>query len=159
MPSLVLRTASHVLLPLAGALMILAAFGILPSLLELSIYASLAALFVAPGWPLARWVAGREADPITRILIGMPLGYLAGGIITCLLRLAGVSRPAIVLACCVALTVMLVWTCRRSEEGLVPFVRLGPTDRIALALLWLLALPLVGTGVARLGEATAGGGG
>jgi hypothetical protein len=154
MSSLVLLTASYLLPALVGALMLLAAVAILPSPIELGIYAGLAAVFVAPGWPLARWVSGREADPITRTLVALPLGYLAGGMVTCLLRLAGVSRPAVVLASCAVLTVVLAWTFRRNQDGLMPFIRLGPADRVALALLSLVALAIVGPVFARVGEPT-----
>jgi hypothetical protein len=155
--ALVTRTTARVLPALAGLAALLSAFAILHSPLELGIYVLLAAVFTAPGWPLGLWVAGREVDALTRTFVALTLGYLAGATVCCVLRLVGVSSPVLVLISCAALAAVLAWRFRGTREGIFPVARLGPADAIGLALLWLVALAIVGPVFARVGEPTPAG--
>ena len=56
----------------------------------------LAALFTAPGWPVARWIAGDASDAVTRGTLALVVGYVAGATVCCVLRLCGVSTPLVV---------------------------------------------------------------
>jgi hypothetical protein len=153
----VTRIASRAVPALAGALALWAALAVARSPLELGIFAVLALLFTAPGWPLARWVGGRHLDLLTRTILAWTLGSLAGGTICSILRLAGVSAPAVALGACMTVAAVLAWAVRRRREGLVPFVRLGPTDAVALGVLWLIAVAIVGPVFARVGDPTPAG--
>ena len=147
-----MRTAGRALTWLAGSAIVLSAFAILPSLSGLLVFTLTAGIFTAPGWPLARWFAGSETDRLTRGLLALPFGYFAGATTTCLLRLAGISFPLVVLAVIAAGALLLSWMVRHRQAGVVSLTDLGPRDRIALAWLWLLAMGIVGPVFARAGS-------
>lgn len=157
MPRPMIRPAGRALALLAGVAMALSALAILPSPQELFLFVALAAIFTAPGWPMALWFAGGDTDLLTRAILAVPLGYLAGATTCCLLRLLGVSSPALVLVACAALALLLVWALRWPQAGIVSLGRLGPDDHLALGLLWLLAIAVVGPIFARVGESTPAG--
>ena len=157
MPRLMTRTAGRALALLAVSAIVVSAFAILPSPLELLLFVLVAAVFTSPGWSLSRWVVGSGADPLTRTVLALPLGFFAGATTTCVLRLAGVSSPSIVLATCAALAALLAWIVRRPQAGLVSVVRLGTGDSVALGLLSLLAIAIVGPVFARVGDVTSAG--
>jgi hypothetical protein len=150
------RTAGRALAVLAGGAIVLSAFAILPSPVDLLLFVVIATTYTAPGWVVARWVAGAGIDRLTLTILALPLGYFAGATTTCVLRLVGISSPFVVLAACAGLTVVLALTLRRSQ-GLVPLVRLGAGDGAALGLLSLLAIVIVGPVFARVGEVTPAG--
>lgn len=133
------------------------AWSILPSFINLPLFLVLAAIFTLPGWALARWFAGDESDRMTRVILALPLGYCAGATACAALRVVGISAPAAVLLACASLGGVLAWVFRRPQPGLVPLVRLGGHDHLALGILWLLALAVVGPIFARLGEVTPAG--
>lgn len=157
MPRLMIRPAGRALALLAGVAMVLSAVAILPSPQELLLFVFLAAIFTAPGWPMASWFAGSDTDWLTRTILVVPFGYFAGATTCCVLRLLGVSSPAIVFVICAALALLLAWALRRPQEGIVSLGRLGPDDHLALALLWLLAIAIVGPVFARVGQSTPAG--
>ncbi len=157
MPRLMTRNAGRTMMSLAGVAMAVSAVAILPSLPDLLLFVVIGAIFTAPGWPLAAWVAGSDAGRLTRAILALPLGYFAGAITTCLLRLIGVSSPFIVLPACLALTALLIRVCRQPQPGVVSLAPLEPRDRVALAVLWLVAIAIVGPVFARVGEATPAG--
>ena len=157
MPRLMTRTAGRALALLAGGAIVVSAFAILPSPLELLLFLVIAGIFTAPGWALAPWVAGSDADRLTRTVLALPLGYFAGATTSCALHLVGISSPFIVLATCAVLAILLAWIVRRPQAGLVSVVRLGPADSIALGLLSLLTIAIVGPVFARVGEMTPAG--
>jgi hypothetical protein len=142
---------------LAGGAIVLSAFAILPSPVELLLFVLIGAIYTAPGWLIVRWVAGSGTDRFTLTILALPLGYFAGATTTCLLRLVGISSPYLVLATCAGITVLLAWAFRRPQAGLLSLVRLGPSDSVALGLLSLLAVAIVGPVFARVGEATSAG--
>jgi hypothetical protein len=152
-----MRPTAGRLLPLSasGALAI-SAVAILPSL-DLLVFVGIAALYTGSGWPLARWLVGDAADRVTRTFLALTLGYLAGATIFCTLRLVGVSSPYVVLSGCAALGLILAARLRTRQEGIVPLAPLGPDDRIAAALLALIAVAVVGPVFARVGEVTSRG--
>jgi hypothetical protein len=120
--------------------------------IDLLLFLVLLAVFTTPGWPLARWMAGDTADPITRTILALLLGYLAGATLFCVLRLAGIASPFVVLAACALAAFGLSWGLRAHRSGMVSVVRLEPRDLVGLGVLWLLALLIVGPVFARVGE-------
>src|SRR5512134_3631003 len=97
MPRLMTRTAGRALALLAGSAIVLSAFAILPSPPELLLFVLVSGLFTAPGWAMARWVAGSEADRLTGTILALTLGYFAGATTACLLQLASISSPFVVI--------------------------------------------------------------
>ena len=152
-----LRTVRHALIFLTGGGLLVSAVAILPSFVDLPLFVLVAGIFTLPGWPIARWFAGSEADGLTRTVLALPFGLAAGSLAYAALRLLGVSSPLAVLATCAGLGVVLAWTCRRRQAGVVALTRLDTADAIALSLLWLLALAIVGPVFARVGEVTPAG--
>ncbi len=136
---------------------VVSALAVLLSPLDLLLFLVLLTLFTAPGWPLARWFAGDAADPVTKTVLALLLGYLSGATIYVVLRLAGVSSPIAVLAACPALALLLQWLLRGPRDGIVSLARLEPRDLTGLAVLWLLVALIVGPVFARVGESTPGG--
>lgn len=150
------RLAAATLSAIAVTALVLSAWAVV-SPLDLLLFLALLAIFTAPGWPLARWVAGDRPDPATRTILALLLGYLAGATIFCLLRVAGVSSPFVVLAACIAATAALAWLLRGGRAGIVALIRLETRDLVGLAVLWLVAIAIVGPVFARVGESTSGG--
>lgn len=152
-----IRVVGRVLLVLACSGMAVSAIAILPSFLDLPVFIVLAALFTLPGWPLAKLVAGTDADRLTRLILALPLGYFSGAITCAVLRLAGISSPIAVIVVCAGLAALFAWAFRHRDTGLLSLTRLGADDRIALSVLWLAALAIVGPVFARVGEQTQAG--
>jgi hypothetical protein len=122
------------------------------------VFGALAALFTAPGWPVARWVAGDGSDAVTRGILALVFGYVAGATVCCVVRLAGVSAlPLVVLGTIGLFAAACAWTLRGPQEGVVSLVRLAPPDRVAIGTLWLLTLAIVGPVFARVGQPVADG--
>jgi hypothetical protein len=130
------------------------ACAVLLSPLELLLFLALLTAFTAPGWPLARWFAGDESDWLTRGTLALLLGYLAGASVYAALRLAGISSPAVVLAVCLLLALLLQWLLWGPRDGVVTLARLGPADSIGLGVLWLMVAATVGPVFARVGLPT-----
>ena len=148
------KLTARMLTGLATVALAWSAVSVVRSPLDLLLYVCLLAVFTAPGWPLSRWFAGDGSDPVTRTVLAILLGYLAGAAIYCVLRLAGVVSPLIVLAACGATAIGLAWLLRCRQQGIVALVGLGTRDLAGLAVLWLLALAIVGPVFARVGEQT-----
>ena len=148
------RIIGRVLAVAAAVAVLLSAVAILPSPLDLLLFVALLAIFTAPGWAVARWFGGDGMDGLTRTILALLFGYLIGAVVFCLLRLAGVSSPIVVLLTCVVVAALLGWFLRGPRGGLVPLVRLEPADLIGLAALWLVAAAIVGPVFARVGEST-----
>jgi hypothetical protein len=151
------RGVATTLFVLAGGGLVASVLAILPLGLDLLVFLLLAAVFTLPGWPIAHWFAGSDADRLTRAILALPLGYFSGAITYAALRLAGISSPAVILAVCIGLTALLWRAFRRPQPGIVALNRLGTADRIAVAVLWLAALAVVGPVFARVGEVTPAG--
>lgn len=134
-----------------------AAFAVRPSLADLALFGAVTAGYVAPGWPLARWVAGDSAGRLTRAILAVPLGYLAGATLYCALRLSGVVSPWIILAASLALAFLLSRLARGEAPGIVAIVPFERRDVAGLAVLSLAALAVAGPVFARVGEATPAG--
>jgi hypothetical protein len=148
------RVAGLTMSLLAGAGALVAAVFVLPSLPSILLYLLIAAAFLAPGWPLARWVAGSDIDRVTRGFLAVPLGYAASGSTVCVLRLVGVSAPLAVLAVVLVEAIALAWVTRGRRDGVISLVSLGAADRVGIGVLSLLALAIVGPVFARVGEVT-----
>jgi len=149
--------ATWLALAAAAGAWLVSALAILPSLADLLLFAVCLLVFTAPGWPLARWYAGRDADPITRTAFALLLGYAAGATIYVALRLVGVTPAPFVLLACAAAAVLLQRFLPADAEGFVDLPRLGGADRVGLGLLLLVVLAIVGPVFARVGSHTAGG--
>ena len=152
-----LGTVRYALFCLTGGALLVSLIAILPSLVDLPLFLLLAGIFTMPGWPIARWFAGAEADRLTRTVLALPFGLAAGSITYAALRLVGVSSPFVVLAACAGLGFVLAWAGRRRPVGVVTLTRLDAADGIGLSLLWLLAVAIVGPVFARVGEVTPAG--
>jgi hypothetical protein len=124
---------------------------------DLAVFALTLPLYLAPGWPVARWYAGDDSDRTTRVVLAALFGFLAGGLVCCGLRLAGVSSPAISLAACVAAAVAVGALTRGPQSGIVRFTPLTSGDRAALGALLILAAAIVGPAFARVGVDTPSG--
>lgn len=148
------RVVHRFLWLLAGGWLAATFVALLPDPVNLPIYLLLAAVFTLPGWPLARWIAGSDADGLTRTVLALPIGYFAGACGTALLRLAGIGSPWAVVALCLALAAVLTRGLRAPGPGLLSLVRLDARDRIALAVLWLAAIAIAGPVFARVAEVT-----
>jgi hypothetical protein len=149
--------AGRSLMAVATLAFLVSALAVLLSPLDLLLFLVLLTLFTAPGWPLARWFAGDDADPVTRTTLALLLGYLAGATVYVVLRLAGVSSPFGVLLACPALALVLLWLLRGPRDGVVALARLEPGDLAGLAVLWLIVTAIVGPVFARVGQSTSGG--
>ena len=141
----------------ASAALLASAWGVLPSVTDLVVFGALAALFTAPGWPVARWVAGDRSDAVTRGTLAPVFGYVAGATVCCVLRVAGVSAPLVVLGTIGLCAAACAWILRGPQEGVVSLVRLAPPDRVAVSTLWLVTLAIVGPVFARVGQPVADG--
>ena len=130
-----MRHFSRLLLLAALGALGAAALASAPSLGDLALLVALLAVFVAPGWPLSRWVAGSAADPITRGLLTGLLGYASGATVYALLRAANVSSPFGVLAACAALALALHLRVPRQAAGLLKLAHLERSDHVGLAIL------------------------
>lgn len=148
------RTVAKILFILAGGWFGATAVAILPDPLNLPAFFALAAVFTLPGWPLARYIAGREADRVTLGVLALPLGYLCGAATTVILRWAGIGSPWAVIGACLALAGLLLLTLRRHTDGVLSLTQLTVVDRIALAVLWLAALLITGPIFEQVGEVT-----
>ena len=149
-----IRTVNRGLILMVGVGVILSSWAMLPSFIDLPFYFLVAGIFTLPGWPLATWISGNDADRWTRGILALPMGYAASAITCALLRLVGVSSPFAVLAASAALAALLTFAFRRPQPGVVDLVRLDPRDRVALAVLWLLTLGVVGPVFALVGNTT-----
>jgi hypothetical protein len=122
-----------------------------PSLVDVFVFTGAFAAFTAPGWPLARFVAGDRADPIARAILALFLGYIAGALIFCVLRLVHLTPP---IAALVA-TLVVAWLLQRFLPAPVPAVLTIPAftraDHIALVALAVLVLLIVGPVFANIG--------
>lgn len=137
----------------AGAAAALAV-AILPDPINLPAFLLLAAAFTLPGWPLARYVSGPDADRVTLTVLALPLGYLCGAATTVILRWAGIGAPWAVVVTCLALAALLTLALRRRTEGVLALTRLAAPDHVALGVLWLAALLITGPIFERVGEVT-----
>ncbi len=149
-----IRTVGRGLVLLVGVGVLLSSWAMLPSLLDLPLYFLVAGIFTLPGWSLARWVSGNDADRLTRAILALPLGYASGALSCAALRLFGVSSPFAVLASSAGLAALLTFIVRRPQAGVVALVRLDGHDRVALGVLWCLALAVVGPVFALVGNTT-----
>jgi len=135
--------------PLAGGLWMLVALlwlgtaiALLPALLPLLLFAAAFATFTLPGWPLARWLAGRRTGWLFVAPLALVFGYAAGVTIFLLLRLAGVALPLVVAAACVAVTAALAMGLPATDDPLLDVPALDRSDAAALGAL-LVAVGLV----------------
>ena len=144
-------------LAFASAALLASAWGVLPSVTGLLTFSALAALFTAPGWPVARWVGGDGCDAVTRGTLALVFGYVAGATVCCALRLAGVSTPLAVLAATGLCAAACAWILRGPQDGVVSLVRLTLPERVGVSALWLLTLAIVGPVFARVGQPVADG--
>ena len=149
-----IRTVNRGLVFMVAVGVLLSSWAMLPSFIDLPLYFLIAAIFTLPGWWLARWVAGDDADALSRAILALPLGYVAGAVTCAALRLVGVSSPFAVLAAITGLALVLIWAFRRPQPGVIALVRLDAPDRLALAVLWLLTLGVVGPVFALVGNTT-----
>lgn len=128
------------------------------SLVDLAVFVATFAVFVAPGWPLARWYAGDELAPWARAILAVFLGYLIGALLYMALRALGITAPAGVLAACAGVAVLLVWVLRRRPQpGLVEFARVDVADAAVVVGFLVLVAVLVGLVFAMVGRQTEGG--
>jgi hypothetical protein len=118
------------------------AIALLPALLPLLLFAAAFATFTLPGWPLARWLAGRRTGWLFVAPLALVLGYAAGVTIFLLLRLAGVALPLVVAAACVAVTAALAMGLPATDDPLLDVPALDRSDAAALGAL-LVAVGLV----------------
>jgi hypothetical protein len=133
------------------------ASAILFSPFDLLLFVALYAVFSAPGWPISRWFVGDEADWLTRGVLSLLLGYVAGAGTYAILRLAGIASPFAVLGACALLALLLMALLRGPREGVVKLAQFGPADWIGLAALWLIVAMVVGPVFARVGLSTSQG--
>lgn len=148
------RTVSRILFILAGGWFGVTAVAILPDPLNLPIFFVLGAVFTLPGWPLARYIAGRDAGRLTMCVLALPLGYLGGAAATVILRWAGIGSPWAVVLACLGIAGLLKVALGRHTDGLLSLARFTVADRIALAVLWLAALLITGPIFEQVGEVT-----
>jgi hypothetical protein len=146
---------------IALTLSIVTAFGfsawrIVPSVIDLALFAAVFGIFTLPGWPLAGWVAGRTAGWRTRTPLALLLGYLVGCTIYLVLRLIGLSNPVLELVACVLVAAALQ-ALLQNESGLLSLSPRTRRDAQALGLLLLIVALLVGPVFARVGYHTPGG--
>lgn len=128
------------------------------SLVDLAVFFATFVVFVAPGWPLARWYAGDELASWARAILAVFLGYLIGALLYMALRALGITAPAGVLAACAGVAVLLVWVLRRRlQPGLVEFVRVDVADAAVVVGFLVLVAVLVGLVFAMVGRQTEGG--
>ncbi|MBK9241463.1 MAG: hypothetical protein IPL75_14655 [Acidobacteria bacterium] len=102
-----IRTVNRGLVFMVAVGVLLSSWAMLPSFIDLPLYFLIAAIFTLPGWWLARWVAGDDADALSRAILALPLGYVAGAVTCAALRLVGVSSPFAVLAAITGLALVL----------------------------------------------------
>lgn len=146
------KVVYHFLWLLAGGWFAATVVSLLPDPVNLPVVLLLAAVFTLPGWALARWVAGSDADWLTRAVLALPIGYMVGAAGAALLRLAGAGSPWAVVTLCLVLAALLTRVLRPPCSGLLDLARLDSRDRIALAVLWLAAIAITGPVFARVGE-------
>ncbi|MSO50308.1 MAG: hypothetical protein EXQ49_10495 [Acidobacteria bacterium] len=149
-----IRTVNRGLVFMAGVGVILSSWAMLPSFLDLPLYFLVAGIFTLPGWSLAKWISGNGADRLTQGILALPTGYVASAIACAALRLVGISSPFAVLAASAGLAALLTFAFRRPQSGVIDLVRLDARDRVALTVLWLLALGVVGPVFALVGNTT-----
>lgn len=147
-------TISRLLFILAGGWYAATAVAVLPDPLNLPIFFVLAAVFTLPGWPLARYIAGRDSGRLTTCVLALPLGYLCGAAATVILRWAGIGSPWAVVVACLVLAGLLRVSLGRHTDGVLSLARFTVADRIALAVLWLAALLITAPIFEKVGEVT-----
>lgn len=138
----------------ACAALLAAALFSAASPLDLGLFLVALAAFTAPGWPLARWFAGSERDPWSRLIVALVLGYLAGALTVVTLRATGVASPFACFAATLALAALLDRVVPRRGPGLVALARFEGRDLAALGVLWLVTAAIVGPVFARVGHPT-----
>ncbi len=122
---------------------------------DLAVFFGAFAVFVAAGWPLARWYMGDQASAWARAIVAIFLGYLAGALVYMALRAAHIAAPGMVLLACGALAGLLTWTVgRHNRAGLIDVAGLDRHDATAVAGLILLVVLLVGPVFANVGRQT-----
>jgi hypothetical protein len=146
--------AATIVLSLALAAFCAAAIAVARDAVDLIVFAITLPVFLSPGWPLAIWYAGRGIDRATQLILAVLFGFVAGGLVYCLLRAAGVSSPAVVLGACVLVVVALTRLLRDRSTPVVTFLRLTRADHLALGALLLLTAAIVGPVFAYVGIPT-----
>jgi hypothetical protein len=147
---------SHLGVVVAGAFAA-AAWAIVGSIVDLLLFATLFAAFTLPGWPLARWLAGRRAGWLTLVPLALLLGYVAGFTLFLVARVAGLDNPVFALLLTIALGALLWLTLTPDDDGLLALPTLDRRDGLALAALLLVVAALVGPVFANVGRPTPGG--
>ena len=120
------------------------AIALAPALVPLVVFAIAFGIFTLPGWPIARWLAGRQAGWLVVVPLALVLGYAAGVTVFLLLRLAGAAWPLIVGAACLTVTIVLAAALPATDR---PLLDAPPVDRHDAAALGAL-LVVVGLVVA-----------
>jgi len=152
-----MRAFSAVAVAAALLAFVLALLASAASLVDLLVFLAALAVFVSPGWPLCRWIAGQAADNWSRTILALLFGYLTSCLLMVCLRGIGVSSPVACLFACGVLAAVLHVALPRRPDGVMPPVRLGPADVAALAILWLITAAIVGPVFARVGQPTSDG--
>jgi hypothetical protein len=129
-----------------------AALAIGPTIVDVLLFAAGLAIFTAPGWPLARWTIGRTASWIPRTVLALFLGYIAGALLFCVLRLVHLTLAIEALAASLG----VAWLLNRWLPGDAPPVLPVPAftrgDHLALGLLAAVVLLVVGPVFANIGK-------
>lgn len=153
-PAVALRdhdVLARIALAAAAAALIASAMVVARTVADFVVFAITLPLFVLPGVPVARWYAGPNSDRLSRVTLGVLFGFIAGALTFCLLRVAGISSPLVVLAACVALAAALRRVTRDRRIGVVRLTPLTSGDAVALGCLMLLVAVVVGPVFARVG--------
>jgi hypothetical protein len=129
-----------------------AALAIGPTVVDVLLFVAGFAAFTAAGWPLARWVMGARPDPIPRAILALFLGYIAGALLFCLLRLVHLTLAIESLGAALVAAWLLNRFLPRNAPPVLPVPAFTRGDHVALVILAALVLLVVGPVFANIGK-------
>ena len=144
--------AARLAVALGVAVLAAGAVVILPAPGGLALFLVGFLVFTAPGWGLARFYGGVGIDRTAHVVLALFLGFLAGSLTYCVMRLVHLPGPLPVLGACGLLGAGLWLASARAGDGVVPLPRLGAADHVAMGGLLLLVAAVVAPVFANVGR-------